>query len=84
MDFKSFYEPGGALRGQNNLENCTWADFKSLYKPGGALRGPKILKIATPGAWGSSVGGEGGVENAIPRGGEEEGKEEVLRRLVTP
>ncbi len=27
---------------------------------------------------------EGGVEFATPRGGEEEGEEEVLRRLVTP
>ena len=28
-DFKSLYEPSGALRGQKNLKNGTWVEFKS-------------------------------------------------------
>ena len=31
VDFKSFYEPVGALGGQKNLKNGTWTDFKSIF-----------------------------------------------------
>ena len=68
-DFKSFYEPGGALHGQKNLKNCTWADFRSLYEPGGALRGhlTLLMGIRHGGAWELNVGAQ------APWGGLQEG-----------
>ena len=45
---------------------------------------PEFLPQVTPGLGGVPSTGEGCVEFAVPGGGEEEGKEEVLRRLVTP
>ena len=63
---------------------CPWGapegDLRETRTHATKNRGPQVI----PGLEGVQCTGGWCVEFATPRGGEEEGEEEVLRRLVTP